>query len=181
MRSGRGPGRGDPGRLHHHQAADRGLGAGPGGHRQEHLLRPGRGGQLRPLPAQGDGADRRGVHELGEVSAGAGGEVQAEPGERAEGGAPAQRRLPHHDRAHAGRAQGDRGHFPGPQGQTRAAVAHHPQPRNQTEPPEERVHEVLRTGNFTHDWWGDLGGFRGQTQLSSSKSTSCVHATRDAT
>jgi len=144
VRSRRGPVHRDTGRLHHHQAADRGLGPGPGGHREEHLLRPGRGGQLREVPAEGDGADRRGVHELGEVAAGAGGEVQAEPGERPEGGAPAQRRLPEHGGAHAGRPEGHGGHFRGTEGQARAPVADHPQPRHEAEPAEERIHEVLR-------------------------------------
>lgn len=137
VRARRGPGGGDPGRLHHHQEADRGLGPGAGGHREKHLLRPGRRGQLREVSAQGDGSDRRGVHKLGEISAGAGGEIQAEPGERAEGGAPAQRRLSDHDSAHAGRPEGDSGHFPGTEGQTRAPVSDHPQSRYETEQTEE--------------------------------------------
>lgn len=145
VRSGRGPGRGDPGRLHHHQAADRGLGPRAGGSREERLVRPGWGGRLRQVPAARDGADLRGVRQLGEVPAGAGGEVQAEPGGRAAGGPPARGRLPQHGGAHEGRHEGHRGHLAGPEGQARAAVAHRPQPRHETEPAEERVHEVLST------------------------------------
>ena len=144
VRARRGPGRRHTGRLHHHQEADRGLGQGAGGDREEHLIRPGRGGQLRDVSAEGDGADKRGVHKLGEISAGAGGEVQAESGERAEGGAPAQRRLSEHGSAHTGRPEGHAGHFSGAEGQARAPVSDRPQPRHEAEQAEERVHEVLR-------------------------------------
>lgn len=144
VRSRRGPGRRHKGRFHHHQEADRRLGQGAGGDREKHLVRPGRRGQLREILAEGDGSDKRGVYKLGEISAGAGGEIQAEPGERAEGGAPAQRRLSEHGRAHAGRPEGDTGHFPGTEGQARAPVPDHSQPRHETEPTEERIHEVLR-------------------------------------
>ncbi len=141
MHPGRGPGLGDPGRFYHHQAAHRGRGEGVGGHRQEHLFRPGWRGQLWEIPETGDDPDNRGVFQLREVSSGAGGEIQTEPGKRAERGAQDQRRLPQHDRAHARRPEGDSGHLAGPEGQARAAVAHHPESRDPAEPSEERVHE----------------------------------------
>lgn len=141
MHPGRGPRLSDPGRFHHHQAPHRGRGACARGHREEHLLRPGWRRQLWELSETGDDPDHRGVFQLREVSAGAGGEIQTESGKRAERGAQDQRRLPEHDRAHARRVEGDTGHLAGTEGQARAVVTHHPESRDPVKPPEERLYE----------------------------------------
>ncbi|KAA0723377.1 Fin bud initiation factor [Triplophysa tibetana] len=88
------------------------------------------------IPTARDDSDRRGVFQLREISPGAG-----ESRKRAERGAQDQRRLPQHDRAHAGRAEGDAGHLTGTQRQARATVTHHPESRDPVKPSEKRISE----------------------------------------
>ncbi|CAF87519.1 unnamed protein product, partial [Tetraodon nigroviridis] len=85
--------------------------------------------------------DQRGLFQRGQISVGAGGQVQAEPGDGAERGAAAERLRHETSGRHQGHRQEDRRRLCGTAGQAGAAVPDRPEPRNQAELPEDGVSE----------------------------------------